>query len=317
MAEALVQAQAERNHQAQVDGIRKCLERHSRQIECCDGADRERLRDWLEAVTAAKTWTGAGDQLILEMCGYLSKGPLRQCIAARREQPQEDLVTWEEIVQQVRVTFLNDDEAEILRDRVEKIRQQPYQDTREYGVKFMTGMNRAYTAEELQTPLVMQRLVNIFINGLRDKEVRTQVYLERPQTVAHASTHANSTARAVIRAEPRQEEAMDVGAVPTTTSKLEKTLDEFTEKMTRKMAKLEQRLNLHSGNFVNNGPRDTPRRRQPRESTHNPPRDPNRKFFGKPSFNEDGSPNCYNCGRRGHMARDCRRSDKPARQVNE
>lgn len=81
MAEQVLLVHQERNQQYAREQLRKRLEQHARHINNCDGAVREQLREWMEAVSAAMRWTSAGDDLTIEMVGYLSKGSLRTSIA--------------------------------------------------------------------------------------------------------------------------------------------------------------------------------------------------------------------------------------------
>ena len=72
----LIASQEERNREKALEQLRRRLEQHARTIDVNDGSVREQLREWLDAISNAQKWTQAGDELILEMVGYLSKGPL-------------------------------------------------------------------------------------------------------------------------------------------------------------------------------------------------------------------------------------------------
>ena len=174
----LINAQHQRNAQRQEENLRKKLEQHGRYIESCDGSERDQLREWMEAVSAAQRWTQAGDNLVLEMIGYLSKGPLRNSISdliERRGQAQPPQpVTWVVVREHIIEAFLDEDEPEHRRHKVDLLKQLPYQDSREYGIKYISSVQKAYTIQELAVPLVMERLVRNFIGGLRDREVRAQ-----------------------------------------------------------------------------------------------------------------------------------------------
>ena len=129
MADQLAQVQGERNRQRAEDSARKRLEQHARHIECCDGSVREHLREWLDAVSAARRWTNSPDTLIVEMVGYLSKGSLRTSIADFVES-QVNGATWDQVKAHITTVFLAEDEAEHQRGNIEGLRQQPYQDGR-------------------------------------------------------------------------------------------------------------------------------------------------------------------------------------------
>ena len=96
------------------------------------------------------------------MVGYLSKGSLRTSIADFVE-AHPGGVTWNQVKANITIVFLAEDEAEHQRSNIEGLRQQPYQDSREYGLKFMAAVQKANSQAELQVPLVMERLVKLFI----------------------------------------------------------------------------------------------------------------------------------------------------------
>ena len=200
------------------------MEQHARYIESCDGSVREQLREWLDAISAAQRWTGTGDNLVIEMVGYLSKGSLRTSIADYVDQQGQVVrgngATWAGVRNHITANFLDEDEAEHMRRKADSVKQAPYQDSREYGLKYTNAINKAYTQAQLAVPLVLERVIDNFINGLRDKEVRTQVHLARPNTLQAAVTRANDVARALARGEvERVEEPMEIGALPQAATK--------------------------------------------------------------------------------------------------
>ena len=300
MAEQLAQVQGERNRQRADDSVRKRLEQQARHIECCDGSVREHLREWLDAITAAQRWTNSPDQLIIEMVGYLSKGSLRTSIADFVEQNPGG-VTWNGVKGHVSTVFLAEDEPEHQRSHVEKLRQQPYQDSREYGLKFITAVQKAYTPAELQVPLVMERLVKSFIDGLRDREVRAQVHLARPSNLTAAVTRANNVARAVAMVEctHRNEEAMEISALPMEAAARRKEDENWA--VLKELAGSIKGLQKQVGRLEKKSQEEERRPRfQPQEWKKQP-----RKKFHKPAYNQDGTPNCFACGQGGHIAREC------------
>ena len=90
--------------------------------------------------------------------------------------------TWDAVKDRLTELYLDNDETEYRGEQVDNLRQTPYQDTipGEYGQKFSTVVQKAYTAAELLVPLVLQRVIKNFISGLRD----TQVHLDGPATLA-------------------------------------------------------------------------------------------------------------------------------------
>ena len=172
-------------------------------------------------------WTQVDDALTLEMVDYLSKGDVAVTIRNLVEEAQAagQNATWDAVKDRLTELYLDDDERGYRRELVDNLRQTPYQDTSEYGRKFSTAVQKAYTAPELLVPLVLQRVIKTFISSLRDKHVRTQVHLDRPATLAAAVQDADAASRAISRAEVegRTEEPMEVGAL---TAKAQQTFED-------------------------------------------------------------------------------------------
>lgn len=308
MAEQVVQVQQERNRQYEREELRKRLKQHARQINLCDGTVREQLREWVDSVTEALRWTGAGDELTVEMVGYLSKGALRTSIAdyVEGENTGGRRATWNGVRAHITAVFLDEDEAEYKRRGVDNIRQLPYQDSREYAIKFQTAVHRAYSPQELAVEIVNQRLVQTFINGLRDEDTRMQVHIERPATLQQAITRANTVTRAQAmgRGTPRQEEPMDIGAVPPpVTAKADSELVKTVKEIAGGMRGLQKRMS-YIEKRVEQIAQNPPRGKQNPQPTPQGRKRPVHKF-GKPAYNDDGTPNCFRCGQAGHFARNC------------
>ena len=205
--------QARLNLEATKEVCRR-LGQHAKQIGGSDGSNQEALRAWIQGVDHADVWTGARDSLMLEMIGYLATGSLAVQIWGYIQSAAD--ATWARAREAIIAAFLNEDEREYLRSKVEKVTQNPYEDSREYGRRYREAVNRAYEPADLHLPLIVERLTKQFVQGLRDKSVRTQVFLQRVPTLERAIEAANTAARAVCLAEvdTRGEEPMEVGAMP-------------------------------------------------------------------------------------------------------
>lgn len=309
----LIQAQAQNNQLRQEEITRKELAQHARHIECCDGAVRHQVRDWLAAVSAAKKWTGATDALIIKMVGYLSRNALNTSISTYVENIDPAVgATWEGVKEHVTSVFLDEDEGEHLRNNVDALKQTAYQDSREYGQKYLEAVQKAYTLNERRVPLVLERLVKNFINGLRDKQVRTQVFLSKPPDLEAAVARANAVARAVSLSESiGGEEPMEIGAMPIAAREEPKPdMADLLKELVGSMRGIQKQLGRVERQGHSGQRRSNPGPRKPNEQR-------NRKKFGKPSFNADGTPNCYECGKSGHFARDCSNRKQIAASENQ
>ena len=131
--------------------VRRRLEQHAKRIGVIDGSNREALREWLQNIDHAAAWTGANDGLLLEMVGYLATGGLAIQIRTYIAQlAAGQHASWGGVKAGIEEAFLNEDEREYLRARVEQLTQNPYEDSREYGRCYREAVGRAYDPLDLQ-----------------------------------------------------------------------------------------------------------------------------------------------------------------------
>ena len=280
--------------------IRRRLEQHAKKIGIADGSNRESLREWIRGVDTASVWTGATDSLVLEMVGYLASGSLAtQILEYLQASAPGDPATWDGAKAAIIRAFLNEDEREYLRSKAEKVTQYPYEDSREYGRRYREAVNRAYEPTDLQLPLIAERLTRQFVQGLRDKAVRTQVFLQRVATIDAAIEAANTAARAVGLAETdtRVEEPMEIGALPLPAKP--ESLAEWSE--------FRQLLKTIQGEMKSiRKALATPPPEHPPRADRPPPRQQRGRL---PPPRRDSRPRprtgCYECESPEHFARDC------------
>ena len=209
---------AERQNLAAAQEVCHKLDLYANSIGTVDGMNRDQLRSWLEHVDYAMDWTGASDKEGLEMIGYLMSGSLAIYVRSHlRQNPDEQ--TWPKVRAAISKAYLEEDEDEFLREPAERTNQRPFEDTREFGRRFQEVVRKAYPTSEPAVPLVRDRVVKLFIKDIQDADVRMQVHLIKPTTLADAVSSANTTAHARSLAEipsTRQEEPMEVGAFKVT-----------------------------------------------------------------------------------------------------
>ena len=289
--------------------VRRRLEQHAKRIGVIDGSNREALREWLQNIDHAAAWTGANDGLLLEMVGYLATGGLAIQIRTYIAQlAAGQHASWGGVKAGIEEAFLNEDEREYLRARVEQLTQNPYEDSREYGRRYREAVGRAYDPLDLQVPLVRDRLAKQYLHGLRDKAVRTQVFMQRPVGVDAAIEAANRTAHAVGLAEVggRQEEPMEIGALPLHTPPMPTMQDLADIKQVLKTLQGEIKSLRKATEAPPRQAEEPPTRREQRAPRaprpgNREPRETPRRPGPRPQLT-DG---CYECREPGHFARDC------------
>ena len=283
----------------------------------CYESNKEGLREWIRGVDNAVPWTGSPDALVLEMVGYLATGSLGALIQEHMA-PNNGPHTWAECRALLFQHFWNEDEQEYLRAKVETVVQNAYEDTREYGMRFKDAVRKAYSNAELAVLLFMERLVNSYINGVRDKVGRMQVYLAKPVNIDQAITVTNNAARAVSKAEcnSRTEEPMEVGVLVVpgpSTAQASRNGDNQAIGEMRQLVKTLQGEEVKSLHPT----LDCTQVRIPAPEATPPPPPPTARPIGRhirperrqPSCNAKGEPQCYNCHRCSHMAWECRQEE--------
>ena len=150
----------------------------------------------------------------------------------------------------------------------------------------------AYTDEEVIVPCVRNRLISLYIGGLKEQSIRQQVCVTRHATLLAAQTAAGDVERsfkvAVSEARgiqiqhssaPRQEELMDISAV---TSSFQQTLDKAVKTLTQQMGTVQGELkslrkittSTGGSSMGNEHQQQAPmpqQQRQPQQGGHQPP----------------------------------------------
>ena len=317
MAQNLIAVQEHRNAEER-------LQRHAKLMGPQDGTNQAALRQWLDEVSSAKEWTGATDGLTLSMVGYLVKGDLdeavRNWIRANDQAEPQVPNTWVLIRRRIEATFLDQDEQEYLRRKVDVLGQAPFQDVREYSRAYDRTVKRAYSAEERAVPVVRERLVRAFVSGLRDRSVRARIHAARPTTLEAAYTEAATVDRAEQLAGPldRHEEPMEVAALPPPPAEMlkgakEEAIEDVVSRLLdRKLSGFQRQL-CQLGKQLEGAVAHKPPQRPSavRSAGSRPQGAGQRRKLGRPAWTPDGRPICFECGQPGHLAVECRRANGP------
>ena len=229
---------------------KKRLRDFSAGIQPCSGDDRDALRTWLSQIDDLGRWTHAHDGLIIDLAGQRSLGALSKALLRARDGLTPPQRTWPNVKAAVSAQFLDADEPQFLQSRLNRCMQQPFEDVGTYTRRFQNQVDMAYTAEETDVPCVKNRLIALFIGGIKEASWRQQISVVRHLTLKTAQDAAADVERSYRVAEletrqpvqqDRQEEPMDISAV---SSSLTNGVQVVIEKA---VAKLEQKMGTMQG----------------------------------------------------------------------
>jgi len=88
------------------------------------------------------------------------------------------LLTWEEIRAEFYNRFSNYVDAQIAQQKLKKLKQERKQGLHSFAQCIQDTAREAYTAAEINNPLVIRELKNIFIDGLRDHRISQRLIKE-------------------------------------------------------------------------------------------------------------------------------------------
>ena len=189
--------EAQRLNLQQNESTRRRLDQHARTVGTADGDNKDILRQWIRGVDNAGNRTGALQPLMMEMVGYLVKGDLLDFMNASIAAAAGGVMTWPELRAAIEIHYLGEEEAEILRDRVYRLTQQPFESVRGYCTRFSAAVTKAYTAVHMGQDMLLLQLKRTFIEGLRNPQLQYHVRAALPADIAAAITAANAGVQAL------------------------------------------------------------------------------------------------------------------------
>ena len=157
--------------------LRRLLQQYTRSLPILDGSDKIALREWISHIDRVTGWIEIPNTVLIQHVGCLCTGVLNDFILSYLGTLQDGQKTWVNIRAGINNRFLGEDERAYQRSMLEQIIQAPLEDAKTYGERFKTQMLRAYTAQELGVPVVMESLVKLFLYNLHSDAIRTQVYM--------------------------------------------------------------------------------------------------------------------------------------------
>jgi hypothetical protein len=129
--------------------------------------------------------------------GRLSCGSLQNSITNYvygKTHPES--VTWHELKQFIITNFLGQDEMDYLRTQLQQLHQSSYEPTEAFTRRFFELAEKAYSPEQLKLPLISAKIIKDFIQSLSSTSVKTQIFLQKPDTFQKARDAAMTASRA-------------------------------------------------------------------------------------------------------------------------
>ena len=275
-------------------------------IEKCDGLSEQATREWMKGMQIAQQMTNNIDGNIMRLVNRTTTGGMYRNLQTWM---QGRVVTWLSLSQYVRNHYLGSNEEERLKIELSKYRQ-ANTPIMVHNRKFKELAYDAYPCDSqdggTRLPATEKILVQCYIRSLADKQLAQRILIEnQTQSLEVAIDYvdrlsANMELFSVITDEP-----MDCSAIANRPPDEDKTNYKLVaEKQNTKIAKLEAQLAEMRKTQQNGGGRQNGRqngmRGQNGAGGHG-------NGYKKPF-------SCYNCGKPGHMSRECRSPKKPQGQ---
>lgn len=289
--------------QRQMD--RQAADVQAKRIATCDGSSPALVREWLAEVEISTKYSNK----TVYVAAHSSSGPLRRELERfLDEQPNRDIVTWEQLRPHLEEAFLTPLEQDRIRHELTIIKQSIGEPIASFNRRYLDTVSKAYPKpangerNEDQKRILLQN----YVRGIEDGQLAEKLIMQgHPKDMEEAMKlimgYAKDTQQLRLAREGRLEaagrfeEPMEIGAISQAATPWKPALDEVT----RKVEGMAKQMTKMCAMWEQGGPaqRQPPRHGNPQGGAQR---------GNRLQFTDDGSPICLYCNREGHVAKQCR-----------
>ena len=158
-------------------------------IPVFSGGSAKQFREWIKTLDRIYI-DHENDHKLMSQLIFKTTRDLAADFYADLKRDAENPLTWPEIRDAFYARFSNYVDAQIAQQTLKNLKQERKQDLHCYAQKIMETAREAYTPDELNNPLVIREIKNIFIDGLRQKKTAQILIQEDVPTLQAALARA-------------------------------------------------------------------------------------------------------------------------------